>query len=585
MRPVVWLLLLSPLAAEDLLFYHASDMHVPVAGTAETVAEMAKFPGGEPAFIIVTGDLTEFGGGDGAWERYLALWKAFPMPVYSALGNHDQTWWVLRPEIVARHGAPWYSWDAAGCHFVVLDSAAPQDPRPTFAPEELAWLREDLARVPDGDPVFLAFHHPLSSNEFASPRDPERLIEAIGTDHVVAFLVGHGHVGKHEVWRGYDMVQGGSTFGKNAGWNLCRVRDGVFSVMYRETNGEERLLLEKPIAPVTREPLVATPPAEGTKKPLWTARVTSAVRAAPLRIDDEVVIVGTDGGIWRFDARSGEAREAERYVGEVYGTPAVEGRTLIVAGTSGLWRDGEPTRDHVYVAPPVLDAGRVYVGARDGTFVCAEASSLSVVWERRVAGYTIESAAVVRDGRVYVGAWDPWVRCLDARTGEEIWRSLAAGSRVEKAPRYYSPADATPVLLGERLYVADRSFRMGVFDAATGEMLDTVDDVAAVATDGVDLYLRRPRAGLTRMAADGRVRWTSKVTTGRIPTPPIVARGRVYLTSDRGLLQSVDVQRGTLGWTCVVGDGAYVMAPVTASDGLVFAAAMDGTVVCVEENR
>ena len=585
MKRALCLLLLSPLAAEDLLFYHCSDTHVPVAGTAGTVAEMAKFTGGEPAFVVVTGDLTEFGGGDGAWEKYLALWKPFPMPVYSALGNHDETWWVLRPEIAARHGAPWYSWDAEGCHFVVLDSAGPQDPRPTFAPEELAWLREDLARVTDGDPVFIAFHHPLSSGEFASPRDPGRLIEVVKDDNVVAFLVGHGHVARHEVWRGYDMIEGGSTFGKDAGWNVCRVHQGSFSVTYRETDGEERLLIEKRMTPMKREAAPIEPIPEGTRKALWAARVPSAVRAAPLAIGDQVVIVGTNGRIWRFDARSGRPLGEERYPGEVFGTPAVDGKALVIAGTAGLWRGGEPTRDRVYVAPPVLREGRVYVGARDGTFVCADAKTLETLWTFE-AGHTIESAAGLQGLNVVFGAWDERVYCLDPTDGGLYWAMKGAGSRVEKAPSYYSPADAPTVFFGDHVYAADRSFRLGIFECVHGKLVATVEDVVAVAADAEEiLYLRRPKAGLSRMRWTGQIEWTSEARTGRTPVPPTVAGGRVYVTSDDGLLQSVDTADGRVLWTCVAGDGAYVMAPVTTSGGLVFTAAMDGTVVCVEEDR
>jgi predicted MPP superfamily phosphohydrolase len=103
----------------DFSFVHCSDPHAPIAGSAETIAEIKKFgalelPAGgatkAPSFVVVTGDLTEFGAKEG-WESYRGWWKDSTVPVYSVMGNHDGTWDCLRPKLRAVHGAPWYSWD------------------------------------------------------------------------------------------------------------------------------------------------------------------------------------------------------------------------------------------------------------------------------------------------------------------------------------------------------------------------------------------------------------------------------------------------------------------------------------------
>ena len=136
-------------AVESFSFIHTSDQHVPYSNTEDVMREMTDLgeveltPYGitapQPSFIIATGDATEFGGGSGWWDDYIGILDGTGLPHYTVAGNHDNTWDTLRPRIAARHGAPYYSFDHGGVHFVGLDSASPQDPRPCFGREELLW--------------------------------------------------------------------------------------------------------------------------------------------------------------------------------------------------------------------------------------------------------------------------------------------------------------------------------------------------------------------------------------------------------------------------------------------------------------
>ena len=107
----------------------------------ESKATIAKIPGlGEidlapfgikvpkPGFVIVTGDLNEFGGGSGAWAEYLSYWKACPVPVYHGLGNHDNTWHANLKFLRGLGLGPCYSFDKYGCHFVSLMTRHPPGP-------------------------------------------------------------------------------------------------------------------------------------------------------------------------------------------------------------------------------------------------------------------------------------------------------------------------------------------------------------------------------------------------------------------------------------------------------------------------
>ncbi|MGQ9733259.1 MAG: metallophosphoesterase family protein, partial [Candidatus Zipacnadales bacterium] len=98
-----------------------SDEHIPYANTEEVMREAVGLgpiemrPYGiiapPPSLVISTGDCTEFGGGNGWWEDYLAIFGEIGLPHYHVAGNHDNTWDSCRPRIAKLFGAPYDSFD------------------------------------------------------------------------------------------------------------------------------------------------------------------------------------------------------------------------------------------------------------------------------------------------------------------------------------------------------------------------------------------------------------------------------------------------------------------------------------------
>ena len=144
-------------AVPDFTFIQASDVHAPRPDSKTTISripglgEIDLAPFGikvpKPGFVIVTGDMNEFGGGSGTWAEYLSYWKACTIPVYHWLGNHDNTWHANLKFLRDLGLGPCYSFDKYGCHFVSLMTPTLQDPRPSVAEEQIIWLKQDLAKV------------------------------------------------------------------------------------------------------------------------------------------------------------------------------------------------------------------------------------------------------------------------------------------------------------------------------------------------------------------------------------------------------------------------------------------------------
>lgn len=171
-------------------------------------------------FCVSLGDFCPPGGRgcDGHKREILDMIAASPLPFYHALGNHDmdenEKDAVL--DFIGQEQS-YFSFDAGGVHFVVLDSCyfedgtgdvrdydhgdykrTPSGYRISVLPErELAWLKDDLARTKF--PAVLFSHHSLIESR-ASIGNCESLREVIerAPQGVLLSLCGHEHVDRVE---------------------------------------------------------------------------------------------------------------------------------------------------------------------------------------------------------------------------------------------------------------------------------------------------------------------------------------------------------------------------------------------------
>jgi hypothetical protein len=170
--------------AADVVFLHASDPHT----SAESVERLRRVRAiaeeRRPAFVLVTGDLVRdaIRVGEAEASGYYAMYQAetarFPMPVWSVPGNHENFGIERHLSLVSpshplygkglyrsRLGPTYYSFTRGGVHFVGLDTVDVADLwyYGHVDQAQLAWLRADLAAVPDGLPVVTFNHIPLAS--------------------------------------------------------------------------------------------------------------------------------------------------------------------------------------------------------------------------------------------------------------------------------------------------------------------------------------------------------------------------------------------------------------------------------------
>lgn len=238
-------------------FIHLTDLHVShpdlndpglmtdTTGTLRTVVEMIGALDPAPAFVVVSGDLTNKGEPE-SYELVKATMAALDMPVVYALGNHDRRGAfnsVMLGEPERGEAAYFHDRVLSGIHVVTLDSGIPGRISGTITDEQFDFLEGALAR--HGDlPKLLVIHHPPSLEdaqtlgwESLDVDSSRRLAATIGGRDVVGILSGHIHFDRVIHWHGVPVVVGtgmhnaidilfrdGLRILEGAGFALCSLR-------------------------------------------------------------------------------------------------------------------------------------------------------------------------------------------------------------------------------------------------------------------------------------------------------------------------------------------------------------------------
>jgi len=179
-----------------------------------------------PDCILQLGD---FNFGTPPSRECIDLWRQFKGNRYHVLGNHDMDF-LTKDEMVEFWSmpGPYYSFDAGGYHFVVLDRNVLRTPdgyvhygranfyvdsemRAHADPEQLEWLAADLRLT--GLPTVVFAHQGLGIDDGSGPADRARTtIETVleeanrSAASVVACFCGHHHLDRYAVKRGIHYV-------------------------------------------------------------------------------------------------------------------------------------------------------------------------------------------------------------------------------------------------------------------------------------------------------------------------------------------------------------------------------------------
>jgi len=537
-------------AAAPFTVLHFSDVHIgpylaregepgkvrgadTLAWIARAAGEPQNVPGMEvpapaPDFAVVTGDITEYGVIDNTWAIAQHAIDALPCPWYAVPGNHDNTWVALYDVMRKRHGGANHALDHAGWHFAFVCSASPQEPVPSLDATTRAWLKADLSKLDPGTPIVLAMHHSPEIGEYANPVEMDTFLDLIRDYNVQLILVGHGHTPRVHDIAGIPAIEGGSTFGPNAGYGLLSLNSDHVRYDYRrfpesaKAQGKTdvwKKLYDAPVIPRRRKFALTTPePGARVDAQGLTVRV-SAIKAGPPRARELVLAIDGEERVTLDGLELADAPELKLPTGGL-----VEGAHLLTAamrvpGKKKDARDPQDIRTRVFY----VDNG-----------------ATEVQW-RVMLPAAVKAGPVIVNDQLVVAGTDGIVRAFDASTGKPGWTFQTGGEVL-----------ATPAWSAETLVFGSGDGSVYALDAAgtlrwKREVGLPVYGQPLVA-DGV-VYLGDNGGNMHAIAlADGKPKWDFSRADYAIECQPAVWNDALYFGAWDGYLYSVNRADGTLRW-------------------------------------
>jgi 3',5'-cyclic AMP phosphodiesterase CpdA len=175
----------------------------------------------QPAFVIVTGDLVDFGI-EGEYGVFRSVMDALNCPYYVIPGNHDQRETMRRllpPQTYGEERGQRVRYVVEGdpVRLVALDTKRGRHwPGAELTRDDLAWLEETLAREPER-PTIVAVHQPPFSSglpylDTFGFRGARALRAILATQPSVGRVIaGHIHHIVQAKWEHATMIAGPST--------------------------------------------------------------------------------------------------------------------------------------------------------------------------------------------------------------------------------------------------------------------------------------------------------------------------------------------------------------------------------------
>lgn len=156
----------------------------------------------QPDLVLFTGDLTHESETPGEHAKRMQTFQSIAgrlraKKVFHVPGEHDA---ALDKGALYRQffGEPNYSFDHRGVHFVALDNVSRG--KPVVGADQLAWLKQDLARYPATAPIIVFTHRPLFDLrpdwEWFT-KDGKDVLNLLAPYENVTVLYGHIH--RHDV--------------------------------------------------------------------------------------------------------------------------------------------------------------------------------------------------------------------------------------------------------------------------------------------------------------------------------------------------------------------------------------------------
>ncbi len=391
-------LCLSAETVKPFTFAVVTDTHVSSKENTEDLRRTVKDINsrGDIAFVIVSGDLTEFGSYD-ELSTAKSLLDSLDVPYYAIPGNHDSNWSESGTnDFLKLFGTETFGFTYNGCKFIGMASGPNMRMGPGQIPREnLTWFLEELGKTDTVTPIVYVNHYPMDNglnNWF-------EVMDALRPYNVQLMLCGHGHANRVMNFEGINAAMCRSNLRAKedfGGYTLISVT--ADSISFRERvvsgiTGEPWLTYA-----ITRRPQWEVDPPRpdysfNLNHPfvseVWGVWEKSDMGGGMYLADGKLVYTNTSGEIKAVNANSGKPVWTYATGGKVYSTPTVY-RNIVWCASSDSFLYGLDLRngkqrfklknDKAVVSSPACWDDKEFLAGGDGSCRAWNVSSGKLVW-------------------------------------------------------------------------------------------------------------------------------------------------------------------------------------------------------------
>lgn len=326
---------------------------------------------------------------------------------------------------------------------------------------------------------------------------------------------------------------------------------------------------------------------DGRKQRITASPVVANGVVYTLDADAQVTATSTAGQtIWKTNTRpsrdsGGQATGGGLAFddGRVYVSLGYGNLIVLDAATGGeIWRQ---RLDGTASGTPTVYDGLVYLTAGDDRGWAISADDGRVQWElvatQDVLNVLGAPAPAVSDGLVVFAFGSGEIQTVFRQGGLRRWDASARGERPGVALSNVGDVTASPVIVGNRVYIGNQSGRIVSLDLNSGARIWTANEgaVGNIVAAGDSLFVLSDLNALLRLdASDGSRIWGMPLPRFLKDRPrqraevyvhhgPVLAGGRLHVASNDGMLRSFDPESGALLNSLEIPGGA-TSSPVVA---------------------
>ena len=287
---------------------------------------------------------------------------------------------------------------------------------------------------------------------------------------------------------------------------------------------------------------------------------------------------------WVADAGKGSSSDGQLvsrpivFGGRIY-TLDTQGAVTAFTASSGAvaWRTRltpeSEEKGEGYGGGLAVDAGRLYVATGYGTVVALEPSSGAVLWTKEF-NVPIRTSPTAAQGKVFAVTTEGRVYCLNGADGEDIWVQRGLPEKTSIL------SNNSPAVSGSVVVVPYSSGEVAAYSIQTGRVLWT-DSLAGARTNSIMSAVANPgrpavykgvvfavgNAGrmIANRKKDGERLWNKVISSTQTPWP---AGNMVYVVDAKGRAIAMTQKNGAVAWvTQLPGSGRWT-GPVMAGGKL-----------------